>query len=659
MRRLGALICVSLAFGVAGAGGAAPGPGELVFSSSRAPDFHDEIYLLDTHTGERRNLSQNATADHHPVASPDGGVVAFASDRGGRGEAIWVVGPDGRGLRRLHRPLDGFMDVLRWSPDGKRLALQLDHFNRPSATYVVPATGGVARRIAAGSFDVAWVSAGTLAVSGPVGVTVRDLSGKTLWRRPGIAVAVSGRGELALASQGRLEVVSSRGIRRATVLGSIPVAWSPDGSILAYTGRSGGIRLLDARSHVRVLAARLTLSGGWAPNGRSLLAVERDSFRPVSVSLAGRVSRVGVENGTWSRTGTQLLGTGAAARVSVWRPGGRPRALTGPQLQEPCAAFYSAPDWLDDRRAVVEFGRGGQQQADVWVTDRSGSAPRRLVGGSAWASAPEWSRAGAQIVYESGDVITHGGGCDGPLTPQLRVVSANGAGDTALTPADGHRFQLRPRWSPDASKVAFHRTDLSDSEEFGVFVLSVASGALQRLSTGFGESVSWAPDGERIAFSGRGGVWIADVGTGTVKRTAAGERPEWSPDGAQIAYVRAGELWATGPDGTDARRLAEATPVGALRWAPDGSLLAFGVREGILVVGRDGTTRRRILQPGAHDPSFSRDGRTIAFVAPVGEWSRGAFNGSLRTELFVAGTTSGAARRLTHDFANIGAPSWR
>ena len=51
----------------------------------------------------------------------------------------------------------------------------------------------------------------------------------------------------------------------------------------------------------------------------------------------------------------------------------------------------------------------------------------------------------------------------------------------------------------------------------------------------------------------------------------------------------------------------------------------------------------------------------LAFVAPVGVFSRGAFNSSLweRTEIFLAATSNGAARRITSDFANVGAPSWR
>ena len=661
MKSVGAAVCGSLALIVAGAaGGAAPQPGELVFSSSRAPDFHNEVYVLDTQTGARRNLSRNPTADHHPTPSPDGRVIAFASDRGGRGEAVWRMSSDGRALSRLHEPLDGYIDSLEWSRDGRWIALHLDRSSSSSATYVVPATGGSARHIATGSFAVAWLTARTLVIDLPAGVTRRDVSGKTLWRRPGGLIAdVSERGEVALADAGRLEIVNARGVRRTTIRGRIPALWSPDGTLLAYTHPSGGIRLLDLRNRVRVLAPRLRLAGGWAPDGRSLLAADQDtSFRPVSVALDGRTTRVGVNNGKWSRNGRLLLGAGEGGRASVWRPGSKARFLTAPPRQEPCPTYYNAFEWLDDRRVVLEFGRGGQQDTDLWVARRSGPPLRRLRRGNDWVASPDWAPDGSRVVYATGRVITHGGGCAGFGTSQLRIMSADGSGDRPLVPEDGGA-QFQPRWSPDGSMVAFHRTDLSEIEEFGVFVVDVASRALRRLSEGFGEGVSWAPDGRRLTFSGKGGVWISELEHGTVTRIASGERPEWSPDGLQIAFVRGGELWTTSPDAANARRLAPVRPVGGLRWSRDGSLLAFGVRDGILLVGRDGAIRRRIPQAGGREPRFSRDGRTIAFVAPVGSYSRGGFNSPLRTEIYLASTSAGPARRLTRDFANVGAPSWR
>ena len=51
-----------------------------------------------------------------------------------------------------------------------------------------------------------------------------------------------------------------------------------------------------------------------------------------------------------------------------------------------------------------------------------------------------------------------------------------------------------------------------------------------------------SPDGESIAFSARGWIWIMDLESGVARRvTSGGEmdfRPAWSPDGQRLAFVR-------------------------------------------------------------------------------------------------------------------------
>ncbi|NNU16857.1 CehA/McbA family metallohydrolase [Parvularcula sp. ZS-1/3] len=51
-----------------------------------------------------------------------------------------------------------------------------------------------------------------------------------------------------------------------------------------------------------------------------------------------------------------------------------------------------------------------------------------------------------------------------------------------------------------------------------------------------------APDGERIAFSAHGWIWILDIESGVATRLTKGPdmdaRPRWSPDGKRLAFVR-------------------------------------------------------------------------------------------------------------------------
>jgi Tol biopolymer transport system component len=651
--RVAALILLTLA---ATAGAAPPEAPELVFASTRAPDFHDEVFSLDTRTGTLRNLSRSPTSDAEPALSPDRKRVAFVSDRGG-GEAVWTMAPDGRGQRRVHAPLDRTISSLQWSRDGTWIAFETE--SRDPGVYVVPARGGGARRLAAAALGAAWLPGSRLAIWLNDGVVVRTAAGRQLWRRSGGLGAVSSRGEVVVESPGRLRIVGFDGRVRTTVRGRRSGTWSRDGSVLAYMFGESTIRVLDGRNRVRRLSRTpLKNPGEWSRDGRSLLAQHASSDAPLRVTVDGRTMRVGVSGGTWSPNGRSLLGGDDRGGIAVWREGSGARPLLRASFREPCPTRYGTAAWLDDRYALVTVGRGGQHDADLWSIGRDGTKLRRLRRGVDWASSPDVSADRSRLVYESGDVLTHGGGCSG-LKPHLRVATLSGSGDTRLTEDEPGGSHHAPRWSPNGRLVAYARNDLSEASGFGVFVIDVESKRRERLSTGFHEHLSWAPDSRRIAFSGRGSIWVADVGAGTPTRIGSGERPEWSPDGERIAFVRGRELWTARPNGADARRLSSLRPRGKLRWSRDGTLLVFAVREGIVVLGSDGTVRRRIAHAGASQPVLSRDGAAVAYVGPVGSFSREAFSGSARTDLFVASVRDGSPRRLTRDFADVGAPSWR
>jgi hypothetical protein len=62
-------------------------------------------------------VTDDAFRDRGPAWSPDGGVIAFVSNRGGDYQ-LWSVQPDGRGLTPLTRHPAGAFGPL-WSRDGR------------------------------------------------------------------------------------------------------------------------------------------------------------------------------------------------------------------------------------------------------------------------------------------------------------------------------------------------------------------------------------------------------------------------------------------------------------------------------------------------------------------------------------------------------------
>ena len=77
-----------------------PSPYNEIAYSSRTGPGHD-IKVVDLATNEVRQLTFGLGTNESPSYSPNGRHIAFTSTRGSGNKHIWVVGRDGRGLRRL------------------------------------------------------------------------------------------------------------------------------------------------------------------------------------------------------------------------------------------------------------------------------------------------------------------------------------------------------------------------------------------------------------------------------------------------------------------------------------------------------------------------------------------------------------------------------
>ncbi|MHB8286672.1 MAG: TolB family protein, partial [Caulobacteraceae bacterium] len=111
---------------------------------STAEGFKANVWVLDLQTGEKRNLTAHHEVSGDPAApdgyfrpawSPDGELLAFASDRntawtghsGGHGWehtqelSIYVIRPDGGGFRRVATKPGHCLGSPKWSADGKRI----------------------------------------------------------------------------------------------------------------------------------------------------------------------------------------------------------------------------------------------------------------------------------------------------------------------------------------------------------------------------------------------------------------------------------------------------------------------------------------------------------------------------------------------------------
>ena len=93
---------------------------QIAFTSGR--DGNAEIYVIDIGGNNQLRLTHHPAEDAHPSWSPDGGRIAFISNRNGGNYQIYVMDSNGKNLLRLTRGVRDWFPA--WSPDGQTIAFE-------------------------------------------------------------------------------------------------------------------------------------------------------------------------------------------------------------------------------------------------------------------------------------------------------------------------------------------------------------------------------------------------------------------------------------------------------------------------------------------------------------------------------------------------------
>lgn len=270
--------------------------------------------------------------------------------------------------------------------------------------------------------------------------------------------------------------------------------------------------------------------------------------------------------------------------------------------------------------------------------------------------------------------------------------------DTTETFVSGAGGSVRPTPSPDGKHLAFVRRIRGQS---ALFVKDLESGAerpvyeelAQDLQEVWGvhglyPNFDWMPDSGSIVFWAGGRIQRVDIDAGDVSdipfsvddtrtvyeiprpqvevapdtfTTTMPRNAEVSPDGERVVYESAGKLYVKRlPDGTPKRltRAGEERFEYDPTWSRDGRTIAFVAWNddelGHIHTVRPGGGRSEAVttRPGHyHGPRFSPDGATIVFEVTEGgfltspEWS-------IDAGIFVVETDGGLMRRVTREGSN-------
>jgi Tol biopolymer transport system component len=118
----------------------------IAFATDRNAPEGDEIWVMNADGSAQQPLTHNfpSTNDAWPSWAPDGKRIAFARETPSA-SAIYVVDLDGSHLHRLTRQNQSLDTQPAWSPQGKEIVYESDLFMLPGQLFVMR-TDGTGRR---------------------------------------------------------------------------------------------------------------------------------------------------------------------------------------------------------------------------------------------------------------------------------------------------------------------------------------------------------------------------------------------------------------------------------------------------------------------------------------------------------------------------------
>ena len=394
-----------------------------------------------------RQLTQDSGFTGYPAISPDGKLIAYASDRAGNaGLDIWVqqLSRGAQPIRLTKDPADEYHPSF--SPDGGQIVFSSQR--EGGGIYVIPSLGGEERLVMRGDFinprfspDGQWIATSNFGT----------FTGKTF--------VIPAAGGAPRSISDKLYHANFR-------------AWSPDGKKVLV----GGLKEMGGDYDWFVLP----LDGG-------------------SVIKSGAAAVLQTINANTDRVFEWLNGRVLYADGNLWRMNlpvatgkvtGEPeRITTGSSYERNARAIPAASANVGQWRIVFGSGQISSNLWDLSINLNAAGAvgeARKLIADAVGRESPSLSANGTRLVYIARNLDSF----------SLRVRNIPTGSEKTLLE---QTTNLRAKISPDGSTVAYNPKD-NDETENTVLLLSTAGGESRKLCVTCGMIYDWTPDGRRIVF---------------------------------------------------------------------------------------------------------------------------------------------------------------
>lgn len=419
-----------------------------------------DIWTVPATGGAARLLVAHSADESRPLYSPDGGMLAFNTNRN-LGRDLYLMDLATGDVRRLTHD-SGSEDLTGWSADSEWVYFTSsgEDVSGMSDVFRVRAAGGTPMAVAADRYETEFFAAPSRDEAGLIAISTRGRMAQGQWWRNG---------------HSHIDESEIWLVREATTSHDVPVytklsvggknlwpMWGAAGSIVFMSDRSGTENLW-----------RVARAGG-AP----VQLTRFDDGRVLWPSISADGGTVAFERdfGIW----TLDVASGAARPVEI-RLLGTVEGPT-PTVQRETQGWGDIVVSPDGRKWA--FTSGG----DVWATTIEGDVPAtRVTHTSAAEGDVVWTSDSRQVVYTS----WRSG------TPKLYAYDFATSTERQLTTGNGRDGS--PVFSPDGRHLAFTR---AADEQRELRVMSWPGGSERRLALAVRSAPTWSPDSRWLAYAG-------------------------------------------------------------------------------------------------------------------------------------------------------------